>query len=477
MEDLYEKYGSAVDRLADTSASVDVFQRQFGAELTSWELEHQKRFQRRISSTKSSYRGYVHYTRDTSVVLLSPSPWLLEGVLVYIQRDQELPPENILVEITGRNILAPRILQNRGDSVRAISVDEIQIIGENITDNIHPNTNLRDLSKMLFEHVGMAEASKRVFARLFVSSPPHEGAIGGLTTGIQALASERKVQRLFSLIKSVVPPALRGKGATSVNFRGIRVPKPKIWRLESGKTVRSKLEELCIRRRDPSGFSEVSLGTMTTQSTAALPDVPIALTSEEFWIETRNASELRLPITKAAITYKLLNPSVSHQSIDAGTKHALKRLEVIKESFGLENSALSRGNVLDADALGRPMSMIRLALSSARAYWKEKITVKQLKREWDRVLEPALREFLELSDIKEKAEARWGKDSRYDRYDSRILKALEKLDAGKTGSLGPKLAEIAEEAGVEQHETAQTLTKMKEDGTVYEPRIGHYRLV
>jgi hypothetical protein len=57
------------------------------------------------------------------------------------------------------------------------------------------------------------------------------------------------------------------------------------------------------------------------------------------------------------------------------------------------------------------------------------------------------------------------------------LKAIRQLDAGKRGSLGPTLDEIAQEAGVESYVAAETLARMKDSGVLYEPRPGHYRLV
>ena len=88
-----------------------------------------------------------------------------------------------------------------------------------------------------------------------------------------------------------------------------------------------------------------------------------------------------------------------------------------------------------------------------------------------------LKEFMELTELKAGAEKDWGKKSRIDKFNTKVLKAIKKLDSGKQGSLGPTLKEIAEEAGVERHVAAETLARMKDSGVLYEPRPGHYRLV
>jgi len=402
---------------------------------------------------------------------------MLEGEFILFRDDQEIPADGAFVQVTGKRVAAPQPLRSSQTTTRALTAESFEVLPTDFLAEIRPPSTLKDISSLLFEHVGMAEASKRVFARLFVSSPPYQDAIGGLTTGIQAIASQTKVRRLLSFIRNVLPPAMRGRPSAYRSIRGIRVKAPKLLRFDIGSYSKKRIEQLCVNRRDPSGFREVSLGALTEAQTASLPDVPIALASEDFWVETGNPAELRLPILKSAITYQLLTPEVSKRSIDSGTEHVLSRLETLRESFGLEEGSMARGNLLDADSLGRPLSTLRLARSTARAYWKPKITAKDVKAAWNRILEPALKEFIELTELKEGVEKNWGKGSRFDRFNTKVLKAIKKLDTGKRGSLGPTLNEITEEAGVERHVAAETLARMKDSGVLYEPRPGHYRLV
>lgn len=473
---MYERLKSDQDRLADAVSVSDLYSRQYGTELAEWESKLLMDFSERVSRRLYRYRGFVHHTRDKSMVLLTPSQWLLEGEFIFFEEDQQIPPDGAYIEVTGSRIAAPQPLRSQ-ITTRAFTAESYEALPVDFLSHIRPPTTLKDISDLLFEHVGMAEASKRVFARLFVSSPPYEESVGGLTTGIQAIASKTNVKRLLSFIRNVLPPAMRGRPSAYRNIRGIQVKSPKLLRFDIGSYSKKRIEQLCIKRRDPAGFREVSLGTLTEGQTASLPDVPIALATEDFWVETGNPSELRLPILKSAITFQLLTPEVSKKSIDAATEHVLSRLESLQESFGLGEGSLARGNLLDADSLGRPLSTLRLARSTARAYWKDKITAKDLKTAWNRILEPALKEFIELTELKEGFEGDWGKGSRFDRFNTKVLKAIRKLDGGKRGSLGPTLDEIAQEASVERHVAAETLTRMKDSGVLYEPRPGHYRLV
>ncbi|MFW9794111.1 MAG: hypothetical protein ACFFEE_07415 [Candidatus Thorarchaeota archaeon] len=476
-EDLYERLGVERDRLADAMSVSDLYSRQYGTEFSQWEVKLLQDFSERISRRLYRYQGFVHHTRDKSLILLTPSQWLLEGEFIYFREDQEIPPDGAFVEVTGSRIAAPQPLRRSQTTTRALTAETCESLPSDFLSSIQPPATLKDISNLLFEHVGMAEASKRVFARLFVSSPPFEESIGGLTTGIQAIASQTKVRRLLSFMRNILPPAMRGRPSAFRNIRGIRVRAPKLLRFDIGSYSKKRMEQLCVRRKDPSGFREVSMGTLTEPLTASLPDVPIALATEDFWVETANPAELRLPILKSAITFQLLTPEVSKRSIDAGTEHVLSRLETLQESFGLGEGSLARGNLLDADALGRPLSTLRLARSTARAYWKDKVIAKDLKTAWNRILEPALKEFIELTELKEGVETDWGKGSRFDRFNTKVLKAIRKLDSGKRGSLGPTLDEITQEAGVERYVAAETLTRMKDSGVLYEPRPGHYRLV
>jgi hypothetical protein len=397
--------------------------------------------------------------------------------LVYFFENQEVPPDGALVEISGRSIAVPHILEKSKRTIRAITAESIKPVGDEFLSNIAPPLSLKDLSNMLFEHVGMAEASKRVFTQLFVSSPPFQEAVGGLSAGIQAIASKKQVRRLFKFLKQVVPSSLKGRVSKYKRVHGIETMIPKMWRLHAGQMGKSIMEKLCIERTDSAGFREVSVGVMTDTNTAAMPDVPLALASDDFWVESHNHRLLQLPVTKSVITYQMKLPQVSNRSITASTKHVLSRLEALKESFGLDESSLSRGQVLDANALGRPLSTIRLARSTARAFWKDKVGAKELKRAWDRLLEPALKEFIELAVLKKNLEQQWGTGSPLHKFNTKVLRALKKLDTGKRGSLGPTLDEISEESGLERHLAAEALARMKDDGVLYEPRSGHYRLV
>lgn len=477
VEELFRRHGSERDQLADTTSVCDLYTRQYGAELARWELQLLQQFRERETSRLFRYRGFVHHTRDTTLVLLTPSPWLMEGEFIFFSRDHELPPDGAYIEVVGSRVAAPRPLQDSQTITQAIAAETWNTLPVDFLSDVRPPMSLKELSSLLFERVGMAEASKRVFARLFVSSPPYQDSVGGLTTGIQAIASQVQVRRLLSFIRGVLPPAMKGRQPSHRSVQGIKVRAPRLWRFDVGSYSINRMQQLCVQRRDPAGYREVSLGTLTEAETASLPDVPLALASEDFWVETGDPSQLRLPILKSAITFQMLTPAITKRSIDSGTKHILSRLETMRESFDLKERVLARGNLLDANALGRPLSTLRLARSTARASWKDKVTSKDVKYAWDRVLEPALKEFIELTELKEGAEKDWGKGSRIDKFNTKVLKAIKKLDTGKRGSLGPTLNEITEEAGVERHVAAETLARMKDSGVLYEPRPDHYRLV
>ncbi|RDE12612.1 MAG: hypothetical protein C4K47_07705 [Candidatus Thorarchaeota archaeon] len=469
--------GSDQDRLVDSVGYRDVFDRESGAELAAWELRLQKQFRERLGSRIYRYRGFVHHTREVSLMMITPSPWLLGGVFVHLQEGQELPPDGAFIEITGQTTAVPTLLQRSQTLVRAIAAESLSVLSTEIPQMVSPPLALKDLSELLFEHVGIAEASKGAFARLFVSSPPYKGAVGGLTMGIQALAAESEVKRLLAFVRKLLPPTFRTKYRSYRSVEGIDVGLPRLWRLEVGRTSEPRMESICVKRVDPLGYRELSLGALTDSKTAAFPDIPLAVASGDFWIEEKEASQLMLPLLKAAITFQLLTPIVTERTIDSVTKHIISRLEILKDTYDLSDSALARGGILDADSLGRPLSALRLAQSTARAEWRETVNSSELKRSWDQILEPALKEFIETSELSAEKEKEWGPGTRLGKYDTKILRALKTLDEGTRGSLGPTLDDIAGEASIEKHVAAESLTKLKDAGAIYEPRTGHYRVV
>ena len=469
--------GPEHDRLIDSVGYRDVFDRESGAELAGWELRLQKEFCERVSGRMYRYRGFVHHTRQVSLIMLTPSPWLLGGVFVYLHQGQEMPSDGAFVEVAGRTIAVPTDLQRSQNLVRAITAESLNVLSTETPPGISPPLTLKDLSDMLFEHVGMAEASKGAFARLFVSSPPYQEAVGGLTMGVQALASEPQVKKFLTHIRKILPPTFRTRHSSHRSVNGIDVTLPRLWRLEIGRTPEPRMEAICVKRVDPLGYRELSLGALTDERTAAFPDIPLAIASGDFWIEETDSSQLMLPILKSAITYQLLTPMVSARVIDSATMHIVSRLEFLRDSYSLNDSALARGGILDADAMGRPLSTLRLARSTARAEWSDKVSGPQLKHAWDQILEPALKEFIEIAELKTAVEREWGSEARADRFNTKVIRALKVLDTGTHGSLGPTLNEIAGEAGVEKHVAAESLVKMKDAGVIYEPQSGHYRLV
>lgn len=478
VEDLLGKIDSERDPMGDVEGSRDVFDRQYGAELTRWEFDLLSRFRERSPGTRQYiHRGFVHHTRDPSLIVVAPSPWLVDGVLVYIPLDHEFPEDGSYIEVTGHRVAAPSILASKQSAVEAFTAESIEMQPLDFIKNISPSLNLKQLSEMLFEHVGMGEPSKRVFARLFVSSPPYADTVGGLTAGIQAITSKSEVRRLLSFMRKVLPPSLSGKPEAYREVRSVKVYTPRIWRLDVGAFGVKRMKTVCTDRKDIHGFREVSLTALTEAETSWLPDVPLAIASEDFWIEHRDPTGLRLPILKAAITYQMLTPSVSQRTLESSTKHILERLEHMKESFELPDYTMARGQILDADLMGRSMSALRLARSTARAEWNEKVSAADVRTAWDRILEPALKEFIDLTQFK--TQAGLGPDERhvYDRFNTKVIRAIRKLDTAKNGELGATLDDIAHESGVERHVVAEQLSKMKDAGLVFEPRQGHFRLV
>ncbi len=476
-DELFRFMAEERDRLSDVTSAGDILDRQYGPELTSWERSLVRGFEERLSGRLYRHRGFVHHTRNSSMFVLTPSPWLVDGVFVHVPEGTTIPPDGSFVEIIGSRAAVRRSARQSAEPVPVFVAESIELLPMDFLNDVQPPLDLDEISSLLFERVGLPEASKRVFSLLFASSPPFEGAVGGLSTGIEVLTSQRRVQRLLTFLRRVLPSSLRSSPARYTRVRGVPVLVPRLWRLDAGQLSPSRLRAICVHRHDPSGFREVSVGALTDATTSALPDVPLALTSEDFWVDTRDATDLRLPLIKSIITFQMLTPSVSRRSVDAATSHILERLQRLRDSMGLSDSVLARGNILDADALGRPLSALRLARAVARSGWSTQVRAREIRRAWDRILEPALREFIEIHILRSEGQTEWGTTRVYEQLDSRVLRALKRLDPGTGGSLGPTTEEIAQEAGVEISVTSQALEKMKNAGVVYEPRPGHYRPV
>ena len=145
-DELLEKYGSKVDRLYDSVASSDVFERQFGTELSAWEMQLQQQFKQRIASSRFRYQGFVKYTRDKSLILVTPSPWLLEGEFVYLGEGISYPEDGAFVEVSGPNVVVPRLLEGKQQTVRAVHAEVIETNPHDITSMVTRPPSLKPSS-------------------------------------------------------------------------------------------------------------------------------------------------------------------------------------------------------------------------------------------------------------------------------------------------------------------------------------------
>ncbi|TFF91843.1 hypothetical protein EU546_08130, partial [Candidatus Thorarchaeota archaeon] len=123
-DELIGKHGTSRDRLGDVVSPSDVFTRQYGSEFTEWERQLHHQFRAREGGNTYVHRGFVHYTRYEDLLLLTPSPWLAEGVFVYLSPEQEPPDEGAYVEVRGKSIALPRFLQRRDETVQAFTAED-----------------------------------------------------------------------------------------------------------------------------------------------------------------------------------------------------------------------------------------------------------------------------------------------------------------------------------------------------------------
>ncbi|MHA1952249.1 MAG: hypothetical protein ACW987_20620 [Candidatus Thorarchaeota archaeon] len=127
-EDLFERLGSKHDRLADAVSVSDLYSRQYGTELAQWESRLLQDFSEKITRRLFRYRGFVHHTRDKSMILLTPSQWMLEGEFVLFREDQEIPADGAYVEVTGYRIAASQPLRSTQTATRALTAESCETL-------------------------------------------------------------------------------------------------------------------------------------------------------------------------------------------------------------------------------------------------------------------------------------------------------------------------------------------------------------
>jgi hypothetical protein len=304
--------------------------------------------------------------------ILIPGPYLTQDyVLCVCPSGVPVPANWSYVRVSGRR----RCFGNRYDIlVESISPAKMRM-------PLKPEIDFKAFQDLLLiQWAGIDSPLRELLAFEIVSSPPlfTLGQVGGLNVSLYNGTASMLSKKLLQNLGRIIPPALgRGKSCSlhvpEMQFR-TNLP-PYGWRFKLGdadKPLDESLRQL-LEYRKSDKFSEISIGlgseknapTSLYDPVFAVVDQPTLLLSSA---EMRRINvDPPLEVTKYLITAQMLYPAVgkTEQDFTKVLNEASCKIVELAKSYDL-TPEVRRHGIFDPNSYGKPQSILRLALASAR---------------------------------------------------------------------------------------------------------------
>jgi hypothetical protein len=349
-------------------------EREFGSEFNRWEMQLLLDFSQAKREVQTVISGTViaDCKLGRGQFILIPGPYLTQDyVLCVCPLGIPVPANLSYVRVYGQR----RSLRNRYE----ILVESI--LPAKMKMPLEPEIDFKEFQDLLLiQWAGIASPLRELLAFEIVSSPPLQplGQIGGLNVSLYDGTALKLSKKLLKSLGNMIPTTLqRGKSCSlTVPEMQVRLDLPPYaWRFRSAdadKPLDESMKNL-LEKRKSDRFSEISIGLGSDKNAPATLYDPTVVMVDQPTLLLPNA-EMRkinvdppLEVTKYLITAQMLCPTVGRREEDFTrvlTEASSKIVEVAK-SYDL-TSEVRRHGIFDPNSYGKPQSILRLALASAR---------------------------------------------------------------------------------------------------------------
>jgi hypothetical protein len=348
--------------------------REFGSEFNRWELQLLLDFSEAKKGVQTVISGTVvaDWKLGRGQFILIPGPYLTQDyVLCVCPSGISVPANSSYVRVYGRR----RIFGNRYE----ILVESI--IPAKMKMPYEPEIDFKEFQDvLLIQWAGIASPLRELLAFEIVSSPPLRALsqIGGLNISLYDGTASRLSKKLLQSIGNIIPRTLERGKSCSITLPEMQVHlnlPPYAWSFKSAdadKPLEESMRNL-LESRKSERFSEISIGLGSDRNapvslydpTVALVDQPTLLLSNA---EMRKINvDPPLEVTKYLITTQMFCPTVGRTEEDfmRVLNEASSKIVEVAKSYDLA-SEVRRHGIFDPNSYGKPQSILRLALASAR---------------------------------------------------------------------------------------------------------------
>jgi hypothetical protein len=368
-------------------------ERQYGSEFNKWELALLKEFSCAKASRNPIISGSVVY--DSALgrgrFLLIPAAHLPQDYVICECASGVPAPANLsYVTIAGRK----KVFYGYWE----IIVDNISF--EKMKQPVKPEIDFRDFQDQLFlQWGGISSPLRELLAFEFVSSPPLPdfGQVGGLNVTLYDGTSKGESKKLLKYFRDMIPLdiALGKSGNLAIRELAAEQPlSPFSWRFKSFDADKPLSQHLSVflDSRRSKRFSEISIGLGSRRNQPkSLYEPPLTKVDQPTLLPD-NAEMLKmsfdppLEVTKYIITMQMMFPTVGKRraDLDETLELASKKIVDIGEKYQLPQ-AVKRHGLFDPNYYGKPQSILRLALASARSQAKQTMNNEWIMKVFDEI--------------------------------------------------------------------------------------------
>jgi hypothetical protein len=351
----------------------------FGSEFNAWEWDLLKNFNQAKKAGYVTISGAVvaNQRLGRGQFLLIPAPHLPQDQILCVCLDLPIPPNGQYITVRGKNTW---VRDHHEVVVYDIKPAEMKI-------PIKPEIKFEDFQdSLLLQWSGLESPLRELLAFQFVSCPPlfALGQAGGLVISTYDGTQAKRGKMLLRYFKNLMPPEiLMGKPCSvEVPWMGVKMRAlPFSWQyktIDADKPLSSALLGFLSDRK--SAFSEVSVSLGTDKKgPASIYDAPLNITDQPTLL--RSTLEKRpinvdppLEIVKYITTQQMFYPVVGGEQEDFMQILNQTSAKIIKVAESYDVPLLVRRHGLfDPNYYGKPASVLRVALASARASCKPKV--------------------------------------------------------------------------------------------------------
>lgn len=367
------------------------WKREFGGEFLKWEFQLLKEFNHAKKADRPVISGTV--IADSRLgrgrFLLIPAQYLTQDWVLCV-----CPPSiSIPANWSYRTIYGKK---QRFKDHYEIIVDDV--LPAKIEMPIKPEIGFKDFQDLLLtQWSGIGPLLRELLAFEFVSSPPifPLRQAGGLSLSIYDGTGIKLAKKLLRYFRYIIPSEItRGKsGLVDVPWMSTRIRlTPFSWgfKVADADKALTRLLRNFLSNRKSQRFSELSVGLGSARnSPTSIYEPPLTMVDQPTllpWSTEKRPINVDPPleITKYIIATQMLHP------IYGGTQEDLTRVldETGSKLVALANSYdaphwLAKNALFDPNYYGKPQSILRIALASARVHGKNSIDTSWVTKTFD----------------------------------------------------------------------------------------------